>query len=109
MHILGQSLGGTIATEIAADYPGKIHSVVLLTSPVRPVSRGWKLGWLATYLWKEAIRANSLNPEIVKTIFNLLPKVRLLVREMIRLNGFNIALAKTKDIDEYGDFFSSCA
>jgi pimeloyl-ACP methyl ester carboxylesterase len=104
---LGQSLGGTIALQLAYESPELVAALVLLASPGRDVGAFLPAQPVSRMLWQGLIRVNRAAPLAVRLGYALskpyreLPPVKLLLREVIRYNGFNPKLSRTDDIEEY--------
>lgn len=106
---LGQSMGGCLAMEIAYRYPETSAGMVLLGSPARDPSRLLPFQPVSKFIWDSMLNLNDKLPFVVRALYRqLVPTMQkkplqVLFREMIRHKGFNQALAKTSDIEEYID------
>ena len=104
---LGQSLGGTIALALADARPDLVQGLVLLASPGRDPGPYFAFQPFSELLWRTLIAVNRLSPTVVRLIHAATvealrsPLIKVPFREMVRRAGFNPALAKTTDIEEY--------
>lgn len=105
---LGQSMGGTIALQLAHDAPELVKSLVLLASPARDPARDFKLQPLSRWVWNGMIGLNRVMPALMPAVTGAFaphggknPVAMALAIEVIRWQGFNPELAKSEDIEEY--------
>lgn len=102
---LGQSMGGSIALELAHEHPELVKGLVLLTSPGRDPGRFLPGQPVAQHLWRAMIGLNRLSPMAIRLGYAAIEPYRALIhlslREIVRNLGFNAKLTRTEDIDEY--------
>lgn len=98
---LGQSMGGTVALDVARKDPDKIAGLVLMGTPGRGPSHTMRMGKIGREAWNAMILTNNIFPQLVKRAYKGLPFIKTLMRELVRKDGFNPRLARTSDIDEY--------
>jgi pimeloyl-ACP methyl ester carboxylesterase len=100
---LGQSMGGTIALQLAHDAPELTKALVLLASPGRDPGLTMEPQPLMRWLWNGLIRVTSVAPPVQLNAAPLAtnPLIMGALTEIVRYGGFNPELTKTEDIDEY--------
>lgn len=104
---LGQSMGGSIALQLAHDAPGLVRALILLASPGRDPGLTMEPQPLMRWLWRALIdvhtAARPFLPELVKMTAPVAVNPLILgpLIEIVRYGGFNPELTKTEDIDEY--------
>ncbi len=106
--VLGQSMGGTIAIQFAHDHPNHVAGLILQGSPGRnPFSR-MQFGPKGAQALKVLTSINKISPKWTRFLNKTVGRAPKLAREIVRLKGFNAALARTDDIDEYlQNFFAT--
>jgi pimeloyl-ACP methyl ester carboxylesterase len=106
--ILGQSMGGNVALQLASDYPNLVKALVLQASPGREPFARMRLGRVALHAIKFMTTLNRRAPNLTRRINSSASKAKAIVREIVRRQGFNAELAKSEDIDEYiAHFFAN--
>ena len=102
---LGQSMGGSIALELAFKHPDLVRGLVLLTTPGRDPGAFLPLQPLSRRLWRGMIEFNRSAPLAIRLGYRALEPYRtmthVMMREVVRNFGFNPHLSRTDDIDEY--------
>lgn len=104
---LGQSLGGTIALALADARPDLVRGLILLASPGRNPGPHFAFQPFSQLFWRSLILVNRMSPTAIRLIHTALvealrsPVARVPFREIVRHGGFNSALAKTQDIEDY--------
>lgn len=102
---LGQSMGGSIALELAHSHSDLVAALVLLTSPGRDPGRFLPGQPVAGHLWRGLIELNRVAPMAIRLGYAAVEPYRTFVhyslREIVRNLGFNAKLTRTEDVDEY--------
>ncbi len=104
---LGQSMGGTIALQLAYDAPDLVKAMVLLASPGRDPGLTMEPQPLMRWLWRALIAVSAAAPPLLPALHQrgapLMANPLLMgaLTEIVRFGGFNPQLTKTEDIDEY--------
>jgi pimeloyl-ACP methyl ester carboxylesterase len=102
---LGQSMGGSIALELAHRHPQLVKGLVLLTAPGRDPGASLPFQPIARRAWRGLIELNRRAPLVIHLGYLAAqPYQRItkpIVREVVRNMGFNPKLSRTDDIDEY--------
>jgi sigma-B regulation protein RsbQ len=102
---LGQSMGGTVALQFAHDYPTHCAGLVLQGAPGRNPYLAMRIGDTGRAALKLMISLNKVAPEWVRFLNKAAGQAPSVIRELIRRKGFNPALAKDSDIEEYLRYF----
>jgi 3-oxoadipate enol-lactonase len=99
---LGQSMGGTLALQLASIRPDLVAGLFLQGAPIHAPSRSFgPFSVLTRRLWHGAITVNRIFPDKLKALRGMGQGIHLPLREAVRIFGFNPELAQTDDIDEY--------
>lgn len=99
--VLGQSMGGTIGLQFAHDYPQHVAGLFLQGSPGRDPFGKMRLGSTGIAAIKVLTTMNKFSPKWTRFLNKTAGRAPRMARELVRLKGFNPALARTEDIDEY--------
>lgn len=106
--VLGQSMGGTIALQLAHDHPHHVAGLFLQGSPGRDPFSKMNLGSAGIAALKVLTTINKISPKWTRFLNKTAGRAPRIARELVRLKGFNPTLARTEDIDEYlKNFFSA--
>ena len=103
--VLGQSMGGTVALQFAHDHPERCAGLVLQGAPGRNPFGHMQIGDTGKAALKLMFTLNKIAPIWTKFLNKTAGKAPALARELVRIKGFNPALAKTEDIEEYLRYF----
>lgn len=104
---LGQSMGGTIALQLAHEAPQLVKALVLLASPGRDPGLTMEPQPLMRWLWRAMIAVSEVAPTVLPALQEhsaaLAGNALMMgaLTEIVRFGGFNPELSKTEDIDEY--------
>lgn len=106
--VLGQSMGGSIAMQLAHDEPDLIKAMILQGSPGRDPFAKMRIGLPVQKTMKILTTLNRVAPKWTRFFNRTVEHMPHITRELVRLKGFNASLARSDDIDEYiANFFSA--
>lgn len=105
---LGQSMGGSIALQLAHDRPDLIKALVLQGSPGRDPFARMQIGVPVARAVKFLALINHRLPRLTRLLNRAAALAPQIAREIVRIKGFNARLAKSEDIDEYVRNFFAC-
>ena len=99
--LLGQSLGGTIALQVASLRPDLVGRIVMVGAPPRAASKAFRFGGPSAMLWKAMAELNATVRPPLRILNKIFEVGHVPLREVIRVMGFNPLRAATQDVDEY--------
>lgn len=103
--ILGQSMGGTIALQFAHDHPNRCAGLVIQGAAGRNPYATMSIGDSGRAAIKMMIGLNKISPKWARMMNKAASHAPLVMRELIRRNRFNPALARNEEIENYIQHF----